>query len=266
MKTRLFAPFLGLALVCMPLSAHAHRAWMAPSATVLSGEDAWISIDAATSNTLFHADHNPMRLDDLVITAPDGSQSQPQNLLRGRYRCTFDLQVTQTGTYRIANATRGANVRYMLNGAEQRWRGQLAELPGALPAGATNVQITENVNRVETFVTRGAPTPLRPVNAGLELAPITHPNDLVASEPARFRFLLDGRPAANLQVTLAPGNQRYRNDTGEFIVTTDAQGVATINWPSAGLWWINASLRDLPSPTPGATESAGYSAVLEVLP
>jgi hypothetical protein len=265
MKTHLFAFFLGATLACTPFAAHAHRAWMAPSATVLSGEDVWVSFDAASSNTLFYADHNPLRLDTLVIT-PDGSQSQPQNLLRGRYRSTFDLQLTQAGTYRIANATRGAGARYMLNGQEQRWRGQLSELPGALPAGAVNVRITENVNRVETFVTRGAPTDIRPVNDGLELAPITHPTDLVADEPARFRFLIDGRPAANLEVTIAPGNQRYRNDTGEFTVTTDAQGVATIAWPAAGLWWINASMRDLPSQTAGATRSASYSAVLEVLP
>ncbi len=266
MKPRLFAALLGAAIACTPFAAHAHRAWMVPSATVLSGEDVWISIDAAASNTLFFADHNPLRLDNLVVHAPDGAQATPQNLLRGRYRCTFDIELAQSGTYRIVNATRGANARYMLNGEEQRWRGQLSELQAALPSGATDVRVSENFNRVETFVTRGAPTEIQPVNEGLELAPITHPNDLVTEEAARFRFLLDGQPAANLEVTLAPGGQRYRNDTGEFTVTTDAQGIATVNWPSAGMWWINASVRDLPSDTAGATRSANYSGVLEVLP
>jgi hypothetical protein len=265
-KTRLFASLLGVIIACAPFAAHAHRAWMLPSATVLSGDDPWISIDAASSNVLFYADHNPMRLDDLVIIAPDGSQAAPQNMLRGRYRSTFDVQLTQAGTYRIANVTRGANARYTVNGEERRWRGQLAELQAALPAGATNVQITETNNRVETFVTRGAPTAIRPTNVGLELIPVTHPSDFVVDEPTRVRLQLDGRPAANVQVTLAPGNQRYRNDTGEFTVTTDAQGVATITWPAAGMWWINASIRDLPSQTPNATRSAAYSGVLEVLP
>lgn len=271
MKVRLFASLLGAALALTPFTADAHRAWMVPSATVLSGgEDTWISVDAASSNVLFYADHNPLRLDDLTVTAPDGSQSQPQNMLRGRYRCTFDIQLAQAGTYRIANATRGASAVYTVNGEERRWRGQLSELQAALPAGARDVRVTENFNRVETFVTRGAPTEIRPVNAGLELAPITHPTDLVVDEPARFRFLLNGQPAANLEVTLAPGNQRYRNDSGEFKVTTDAQGVATITWPGAGMYWINASVRGLPSDTRGAprgtTRNANYSGVLEVLP
>src|SRR5262249_22471371 len=148
------------------------------SATVLSGsEDTWISIDAASSNVLFYADHNPLRLDNLLVTAPDGTQTQPQNMLRGRYRCTFDIQLAQAGTYRIANATSGVNASFTVNGEERRWRGQLAELQANIPQGATNVRVTENANRVETFVTRGAPTAIQPVNTGLELAPITHPND-----------------------------------------------------------------------------------------
>ena len=47
--------------VCLPLSAQAHRAWMLPSATVLSGEEPWITVDAAVSNDLFYFEHVPMR-------------------------------------------------------------------------------------------------------------------------------------------------------------------------------------------------------------
>jgi hypothetical protein len=207
-----------------------------------------------------------MRIDNLVVTAPDGATVAPQNITRGRYRTTFDVQLAQSGTYRIVNSSSGLNARYQLNGENRNWRGAASELPAAIPAGATNVRISENANRVETFVTRGAPTAVAPVNEGLELAPITHPNDLVAGETARFRLLLDGQPAANIEVTIAPGGARYRNETGEIRVTTDAQGAFSVTWPSAGLWWLNASVRDLPSPIENATRSANYSAVLEVLP
>ena len=255
-----------LAVLAAAPAAYAHRAWIQPSATVLSGDDVWVGFDAAMSNTLFHADHNAMRLDNLVVIAPDGATIAPQNLTRGRYRSTFDLQLTQNGTYRIVNAQNGVNARYTLNGAQQGWRGQASELATAIPQGATEVRISENANRIETFVTRGAPTPITPTNQGLELAPITHPNDLVAGEAARFRFLLDGRPAANLEITIAPGGARYRNDTGEIKLTTNAQGEISVTWPAAGMWWINASVRDLPSQVRGATRSANYSGVLEVLP
>ena len=266
-KTTLFVAAL-LAAIAAPIAAHAHRAWIAPTATVLSGagEDVWVGFDAAMSNTLFHADHNAMRIDGLVITAPDGSTVAPANVTRNRYRSTFDLQLTQNGTYRIVNANSGVNARYTLNGENRNWRGQASEFATALPAGATNVSVTESANRIETFVTRGAPTPIAQVNTGLALAPITHPNDLVAGEAARFRFLLDGRPAANLEVTIAPGGARYRNDTGEIKITTAADGTFSVTWPNAGMWWINASVRDLPSQVRNATRSVQYSGVVEVLP
>ena len=43
--------WLVLALcVGLPLSAQAHRAWLLPSATILSGgEDLWVTVDAAAS-------------------------------------------------------------------------------------------------------------------------------------------------------------------------------------------------------------------------
>ncbi|HVK81314.1 MAG TPA: DUF4198 domain-containing protein, partial [Verrucomicrobiae bacterium] len=166
MKKTLLA-LAAFAAVSMPLAAHAHRQWIEPSATVLSGtgDDVWVTFDAAVSNTLFHADHQPMRIDNLVVTAPDGSTVASQNVTRGRYRSTFDVQLTQNGTYRIVNGSSGVNARYELNGENRNWRGSAAEFATAIPAGATNVRVTENANRVETFVTRGAPTPIAQVNA-----------------------------------------------------------------------------------------------------
>ncbi|HWK50366.1 MAG TPA: hypothetical protein VNR40_10795, partial [Steroidobacter sp.] len=67
-------------------TAFAHRSWMIPSATVLAGDDAWVCIDGARSNTLFHADHNALRTENAVAIAPDGSRVKPENMMRARYR------------------------------------------------------------------------------------------------------------------------------------------------------------------------------------
>lgn len=266
MKSRLLLLAAFATALAAPLSANAHRAWITPSAATFSGDDPWVSFDAAISNTLFNADHVAMPLDNLTITAPDGAALTAQNVMRGRYRSTFDLQLTQNGTYRVANTQSGVGVRYQLGGENRFWRGAAADIANAIPAGATDVRVTENSNRIETFVTRGAPTPVQPQNSGLELLPLTHPSDLVVEEPGRFRLLVDGRPAANVEVTIAPGGARYRNDTGEIKVTTDANGAFSVQWPSAGLWWVNATVRDLPSTIAGATRNASYAGVLEVLP
>jgi hypothetical protein len=72
---------------------------------------------------------------------------------------------------------------------------------------------------------------------------VTHPNDVVAGEAATFKFLLDGKPAADLEVTFAPGNARYRATPGDFKVKTGADGSFKVTLPEAGMYWMNAVVR-----------------------
>ena len=256
-----------LATLALPMSAQAHRAWLAPTATVLSGTDAWVGFDAGMSNGVFIPDHAAMNLAGLVITAPDGSTAQPENMIRARYRSSFDLHLTQPGTYKIANVTSGVTATYKENGEDKRWRGQAADFPAAIPAGATDVVATRTSNRIETFVTLGAPTDTVFTNPadGLVLIPVTHPNDVVAGEAATFKLSIDGLPAADVEVTVARGGTRYRDNPEEMTVRTGADGSFTVTWPEPGMYWLNASVR---TPAQGDTIAANaqYVAVMEVLP
>lgn len=262
-----FVTLAALAILAIPVSAQADRAWLLPSSTSLSGSEEWITIDAGMSDNLFVADHAAMRLDNLVITAPDGSVLAPQNLTRGRYRSTFDVHLTQSGTYKIANVSSGINARYTLDGEARRWRGPVADYPAALPAGATGVEATINANRIETFVTLGAPTDtvFAPTGVGLELTPVTHPADLAVGDAGRFRLLRDGQPAAGLTVTIGRGAARYRDAPEDMTATTDAGGEFSVIWPEAGMYWLNAMVRtDAAGAAPASTVQ--YSGVVEVLP
>ncbi|NJC41199.1 hypothetical protein GGQ87_001457 [Brevundimonas alba] len=256
-----------LATLALPMSAQAHRAWLAPTSTVLSGADAWVGFDAGMSNGVFIPDHAAMNLAGLVITAPDGSTAQPENMVRARYRSSFDLHLTQPGTWKVANVSSGINATYRENGEEKRWRGQAAEFPGAIPAGATDVVATRTSNRVETFVTLGAPTDTVFTNpaSGLVLIPVTHPNDLAAGEAATFKLSMDGVAASGVEVTVARGGTRYRDNPEEMTVTTGADGAFTVTWPEPGMYWLNATVR---TPAQGETIAANaqYVAVMEVLP
>lgn len=255
------------AALAAPMAAQAHRAWMAPTSTSLSGNDAWVGFDAGMSNGVFIPDHAAMRMGGLVVTAPDGSAAQAEHLMQGQYRTTFDVHLTQNGTYKIANVMNGVMAGYTLNGEQKRWRGSAAEFPAALPAGATDVQATRTASRIETFVTLNNPTDtvFKTTGEGLELVPVTHPNDLAKGEAATFKLVKDGQPAADLDVTIARGGVRYRDNPEEMTVKTDAAGAFTVTWPEAGMYWLNASIR-----TPGQGETLGsnasYVAVMEVLP
>ena len=81
----------------IPATALAHKAWLQPSQTVIAGTNPWITVDAAVSNDLFYFEHVPMRLDDLVITAPDGSTVKPENASTGKYRSEADLAGSARG-------------------------------------------------------------------------------------------------------------------------------------------------------------------------
>jgi uncharacterized GH25 family protein len=241
---------------------------MLPSGTVMSGNDPWVTVDGAVSNDLFYPDHFPLQLKSLAVTAPDGSAVQAEHESTGRYRSTFDVHLTQQGTYRMAVASAGVFASYKgEDGKPKRWRGSAEDFSKEVPANAPELKVTEMDSRVETFVTVGKPTDtaLRATGKGLELVPVTHPTDLVAKEQATFRLLLDGKPAADAEIMVVPGGSRYRDKLGDFKVRTDADGKFAITWPTPGMYWIGASGAK-PS-FAGATERrSGYAATFEVLP
>nr|WP_266160241.1 DUF4198 domain-containing protein [Dyella silvatica] len=253
----------------LPLAAHAHKMWLLPSATNVSGVDPWVTVDAAVSNDLFYPEHVPVALDQLVITAPDGQAAKAENTLTGKYRSVFDLHLTQPGTYKLAIVSQGVFANYELNGEKKRWRGEAVNLGKEIPAGAKNVEVSEANNRVETFVSNGKPNDvaLKPSGKGLELVPVTQFTDLVAGEAATFQLLLDGQPAAGLKITAIPGSTRYRNAPEEIDSSTDKSGKFSLTWPHAGMYWINASTQDGKTEFKQARQRRlSYTATLEVLP
>lgn len=270
---------LALCLV-LPLSAQAHKAWILPSATVLS-DHAWITFDAAVSNDLFYFNHVPIKLDNLVITAPDGTSVPAQNPFTGKYRSSFDLELVQSGTYRVAlfsNAVGGDRRPPGAPGAGGPGAGGPAPAAGgpgggmAAPAAGANQpprEPTQSIRRNETFVTSGKPS-----DTALKLAfsPANRSFGWVTGissrpTPVSFKFALDGKPAANLELEIVPGGSRYRDSQQEIKVTTDKDGLFSVTWPAAGMYWIEASVQDDKATiAPAKKRRVGYTATLEVLP
>lgn len=257
-----------LAVLCGAFgSAQAHNVWLLPSTTVLSKAE-WITVDAAVSNDLFFFNHFPLGLDNLAVIAPDGSAVAPENSHKGKLRSVFDLNLTQTGTYQLAVVSNGLFATYKDKaGAAKRWRGTADKFAAEVPADAQDLKVTQSVGRIETFVTVGKPSAVKATGKGLELIPVTHPNDLVKGEKATFAFHLDGKPAANLEVVLVPGATRYRDDKGEIKTTTDAKGQFSVTWPTAGMYWVDADAKDDKTSLAQAKERRlSYVGTLEVLP
>jgi hypothetical protein len=257
------------AALLVPISAQAHKAWLLPSATVLSGADPWITVDAAVSNDLFYFNHVPLGLEALVITGPDGKAVQAENGARGKYRSTFDVHLQQPGTYRIAIVTARLSASWDVDGKPKRWRGSVESFATEVPKDAKDLKVSQSLGRIETFVTAGRPDveALKPTGSGLELVAVTHPNDLFAGEQATFALLLDGKPAAGLDIEIVPDGIRYRDTQNELAVTTGADGRFSVTWPEAGRYWMETVTEDDKTTLPQAERRrVNYAATFEVLP
>ncbi|TJY56598.1 DUF4198 domain-containing protein [Sinimarinibacterium sp. CAU 1509] len=260
-----------LPALLLPVAALAHNTWLQPSKTVLSTGQ-WVTFDGGASTQPFVKDHAPLRLDHLQITAPDGTSAQPENVSTGTLRSSFDLQLAQEGTYRIAIVMQGMSAMWEEAQQRRRWpgRGEAFTAEGfakAVPADAQNLRVSEMIRRLETYVTAGQPndTALKPSGKGLELTPVTAFNDLYANESATFRLVLDGKPARDLAVEVIADGIRYRDAVQPIELKTDADGRLTIAWPGPGLYWVNASVQDDHATPPATSRSASYTGVFEVL-
>ncbi|MBK1883734.1 DUF4198 domain-containing protein [Luteolibacter pohnpeiensis] len=258
-----------LAFAVQPLSAH--RFWIIPSSSVLSGEHPWVTVDAAISNSLFFPDHASPGLDSLSVLGPDGKSVALQNGMKGQYRTTFDVELSQPGTYKIFSVRDGLFASYTENGETKRWRGDTQSFAEAGLKDKADLKLTRNNSRVETFVTAGEPTNtvLKPSGEGLELVlDGTHPNDLFNGEPVSFVLQFNGKPAADTEITVVKGDDRYRNEVGEMKLKTDSTGKLTITFPEAGRYWLNASAEGEGGEFEGIPTSSrsSYTATFEVLP
>ena len=269
-QPRIATAALGLILAGLSMTAQAHSAWLLPNSTMVDAKEAWVSLDAGISNQLFEFNHAPLRLDNLMITDPDGVTTKAEGAVLGKFRSTLDLRLPKDGTYRLAIVNNNVMGSYKLGGETKRFRGAQGSPAVQIPAGATEVQTTNVLTRLETFVSANKmnETALKPSGVGLEMVPVTHPTDLRVGEPIRVRFQLDGKPAANLPFSVVPGTAKYRGASGEQRLTTDAKGEASFTVAAPNMYYLNASFPhgERNGPPQAGAKRYTYAATFEVLP
>lgn len=273
---KLTKTLIALALAGAAFSAQAHKPWLLPSSTMVESKEPWVTFDAAISEDLFDIDHQPLKLDALAVIGPDGSSVALQNAQTGRLRSTFDIRMDKPGTYKVQLVQQSVMASWKANGEVKRFRGTEEKFVTDVPANAEELKVTRTSSRLESFVSANKTDDavFKPTGTGLELVPVTHPNDMRAGEQATWRFLLDGKPAANQAFSLIPGGVRYRGTLGEIRQTTDAKGEITFTIPAAGMYLVSSSWPAIArpaQPTPGQPPQmpprrVTYAATVEVLP
>ena len=65
-------------LLTSSLSVNAHRLWIKPNTTTVSGQDEWVTFDAAIANGIFHPDHLKINGGNISITKEEAEKVLPR--------------------------------------------------------------------------------------------------------------------------------------------------------------------------------------------
>ena len=206
------------------------------------------SIALGDSLTVLSPEGQPVSADRIAVT-PAGTTELEAELARG-------------GTYRITTGEVAGQVANLV-GENGQWR--VLGASEAPPEGAETTTL-QTITVADTYVTRGAAnrTAVDQSIGRLAIRPITHPNQVLASQGFQVQLLFDGAPMANSAVVIyAAGDAETKLDR---YVVTDAAGNATFTFDAPGQYIIAARHRaDMPAGAPAAVGSYTTTLTFEAL-
>ncbi|MFT3761308.1 MAG: DUF4198 domain-containing protein [Pseudoxanthomonas sp.] len=234
----------------------AHTPYLVPSDFAPRGGQT-LALDASFAETFFVPE---AAFDDsrFVVIGPDGRSVAPDTVqvLKTRTVAEHTLPKEAKGTYRFSTGPRlGALFRtWEIDGKRESSRDPAQKIP----AGAKVLSDFQSLTQAETYVSVGAPDrgALKPYGKGLELVPVTHPNDLYVGEKFEFVVQYDGRPLAEQKVEITEAVWTSDRKPQVETLTTDAQGRVAFELRQAGTW---VALTRHRTPAPAGSPTAEYS-------
>lgn len=257
-------------------SALAHTPYLKP--TTFAPDRGFVTVEAALAETGFFIPDFPIRqAGDYWVTGDSGEPVKAPAVTMLKEFAAVDVELPANGTYRISTGERaGRSSKWAKIGGT--WKmvrpanapaggpgGDRAVSEADVPAGAETMTSTSYM-RADTYVTRGAPSKgaLKATGKGLEVEPITHPNEAFAGEAFKFRMLNNGQPLAH-DFAIARGGDAYAEKRFSYSGKTDAKGEAAVTFkePGAYVLEIHYPVRAEGNPNP-VERSAIYTMTFEV--
>lgn len=201
--------------------------------------------------------------DSLTVLSPEGQRVSADRIAvtpGGTTELQADL--ARGGTYRVSTGEVAGQVANLV-GENGQWR--VLGAGEAVPEGAQTTTL-QTITVADTYITRGTAnrTAVDQTIGRLALRPVTHPNQVLATEGFQVQLLFDGQPMANSAVVIyAEGDPETKLDR---YVVTDAAGNATFTFDGPGRYIIAARHRaDMPAGSPAAVGSYTTTLTFEAL-
>lgn len=257
---------LALASLLLATTAvSAHTLFILPSHFVASKTGTWVSADVSAGNMTFAVDKG-VSPDNVRLVNPQGQVESIAHKYQGKRKSQVDVELTQEGTYRLEMAGPARYfTAYKVNGERKRLMADKESRAKELPANATDVVTMQNRNRSMAFITVNKPSNkvLELTNQGLEFKSSVHPADIVAGEPVTFTFLVDGKPAAGVELDVSTEGERYRDEAGRIEFKTDATGQFSYTPSKAGAFLIEAHYSNKTATAKADQQNEGLTLTLE---
>lgn len=287
----------GAGLLAASQLAAAHTPYLLPLTFSVSRPH--VSLQAGISDELFFVPEGPVRTDYYVV-GPAGGRSKLDRLTHLKDYTGIEADTPEAGTYRFVTGDEGGRVTRFAK-VDGVWRvvrpsrnntpppqpgGEMPMRPAAaasaparaaaprfidesaLPAGAEVAEVL-NVRRLETYVTKGAPSrnALAVSGQGLEVRPVTHPNEIFIDQGFTFDVLVDGTPVPGQEFTVYRAGNAYEDKKVFAEVKSDARGRVALKFDKAGLYLMTTRYPaggGAPPATRPAPRSYGYTLTFEV--
>jgi hypothetical protein len=231
-----------------------------------------VTIEAAMAEeaTLFVPDFTIRGSGDYAVTDPSGATKKIEGVTTLKELAIFEAPTPADGTYRITSGERAGRSGKLakIGGVWRNVRpanGPIEETQ--IPADA-EVMTTQSYLKADVYVSRGAPTAtaLKPTGQGLEIAPVTHPNETFAGEAFKFRLLVDGQPLANAPFTVSKAREGYEPQRFTTGGSAGADGAASVTLAKPGIYVIQVQnpVRVEGQPPTPAAKSLTTTLTLEV--
>lgn len=216
-------------------SASAYTAYMMPEEFL--PDDRSLSLHAAYATTFF----TPAAAigGNLAVIEPDGRDGFYSYIEVTNQATQLRSALYKEGTYRFTTGEQLGRVANMV-GVDGGWRElQDGEIP---PEGAPTTTL-QTVTVADVYVTLGEPnrTVVDRTIGQLALRPVTHPNQVVASQGFQVQATFEGAPFANAALVVYRAGEP-ETDVDRY-VTTDAAGNATVPLEGPGRYILVARHR-----------------------